>query len=137
MKKGEKCHLRCREDYAYGANPPGAGIPANATLNFDVELLNFGPKKKEKWEMSDEEKTADASALKTAATECFKEKDFEAAVSKYAEAAELVEEVDSALELWLACKLNISQVRCGSLQSVNGTDTPAIAGAFSDQHKCL
>ena len=45
MKKGEKCHLRCREDYAYGSQPPGAGIPPNATLNFDVELLGFGPKK--------------------------------------------------------------------------------------------
>jgi hypothetical protein len=40
-----------------------------------VELLGFGPKKKEKWEMSDEEKTNDANQLKAAATECFKAKD--------------------------------------------------------------
>jgi hypothetical protein len=110
MKKGEKCHLRCREDYAYGSQPPGAGIPPNATLNFDVELLDFGPKKKEKWEMSDEEKTTDATKLKADATECFKAKDFEKAVSKYNEAAELIDEVDSASDVWLACKLNIAQV---------------------------
>jgi hypothetical protein len=110
MKKGEKCHLRCREDYAYGSQPPGAGIPPNATLNFDVELLGFGPKKKEKWEMSDEEKTNDANQLKAAATECFKAKDFENAVKKYHEAADLIDEVASATDIWVACKLNIAQV---------------------------
>lgn len=125
MKKGEKCHLRCREDYAYGSQPPGAGIPPNATLNFDVELLGFGPKKKEKWEMSDEEKTADASKLKAEATECFKAKDFDNAVSKYTEAAELVEEVDSALELWLACKLNTAQA------CINLKDFPSACEAAS------
>lgn len=110
MKKGEKCQLRCREDYAYGSQPPGAGIPPNATLNFDVELLGFGPKKKEKWEMSDEEKTRDANALKAAATDLFKGKDFEGAVAKYNEAAELIDDVDSASAVWVACKLNIAQV---------------------------
>jgi peptidylprolyl isomerase len=72
--------------------------------------LDFGPKKKEKWEMSDEEKTTDATKLKADATECFKAKDFEKAVSKYNEAAELIDEVDSASDVWLACKLNIAQV---------------------------
>lgn len=31
-------------------------IPAGATLLFDCELLGFGPKKKEKWEYTDDEK---------------------------------------------------------------------------------
>ena len=110
MKKGEKCHLRCREDYAYGSQPPGAGIPPNATLNFDVELLGFGPKKKEKWEMSPEEKTNDASQLKAAATECFKAKDFEKAIEQYHDAADLIDDVDEAVDIWVACKLNIAQV---------------------------
>lgn len=55
MKKNEKAILRCRSDYAYGDSGQGK-IPAGATLNFDVELISFGPKKKEVWEYTDEEK---------------------------------------------------------------------------------
>jgi FKBP-type peptidyl-prolyl cis-trans isomerase len=39
MKKGEKALLRCRSDYAYGEHGQGT-IPANATLTFDVELID-------------------------------------------------------------------------------------------------
>jgi peptidylprolyl isomerase len=123
MKRGEKCHLRCREDYAYGANPPGAGIPPNATLNFDVEMIDFGPKKKEKWEMSDEEKIKEASDLKAKATENFKLKDFDAASRMYDEAADLVDDVDSAQDIWVACKLNIAQA------SINLKDFPTAGEA--------
>jgi len=42
MKKGEKAILKCRSDYAYGNRAIGP-IPANATLIFEVELINFGP----------------------------------------------------------------------------------------------
>ena len=55
MRRGEKAVLKCRSDYAYGDSAQGK-IPAGATLLFEVELLNFGPKKKERWEYSDEEK---------------------------------------------------------------------------------
>ena len=40
MRKGEKAILRCRSDYAYGSQSQGK-IPANSTLNFDVELLRL------------------------------------------------------------------------------------------------
>ena len=63
MKKGEKAILRCRSDYAYGDRATGS-IPAGATLNFDVELLDFKEKKREKWELSDDEKIAEATRLK-------------------------------------------------------------------------
>ena len=43
MKKGEKAILRCRSDYAYGPSGQGS-IPPNATLNFDVELIDFKSK---------------------------------------------------------------------------------------------
>lgn len=125
MRKGEKCHLRCREDYAYGANPPGAGIPPNATLNFDVEMIDFGPKKKEKWEMSDDEKVNEASKLKAEATERFKGKDFETAVRMYEEAADFIDDVDSAEDIWVACKLNIAQA------SINLKDFPTAGEAAS------
>ena len=41
MAIGEKAILACRHDYAYGAGGmPDAGIPAKATLEFEVELLD-------------------------------------------------------------------------------------------------
>jgi len=40
MIEGEKCILRCRSDYAYGDRGAGAKIPAGATLDFEVELLD-------------------------------------------------------------------------------------------------
>jgi len=108
MKIGEKAILRCRSDYAYGENPTGS-IPAGATLNFDVELLGFGPKKKDKWEMSVDEKVAEATTLKEAGTLLFKEGKFLNAVQKYDEACEYIEHEKSAVSLLLTCRLNESQ----------------------------
>uniref|UniRef100_U5ER18 peptidylprolyl isomerase n=1 Tax=Corethrella appendiculata TaxID=1370023 RepID=U5ER18_9DIPT len=41
MKKGEKCILKCRADYAYGESGSPPNIPPNATLNFELEMLNW------------------------------------------------------------------------------------------------
>lgn len=40
MKKGEICKLKCAPDYAYGNRNMGP-IPANSTLDFEVELLDW------------------------------------------------------------------------------------------------
>ncbi len=43
MKVGGKRRLIIPADQAYGANPPsGSGIPANAPLVFDIELVKIG-----------------------------------------------------------------------------------------------
>jgi hypothetical protein len=108
MQVGEHAVLRCRSDYAYG--PRGQGkIPANATLTFDVELLGFGTPKKEKWEYSDEEKLAEATALKDKGTAAFKAKEFADAVALYDESAEFTEHLPVGAALWLACQLNSAQ----------------------------
>jgi hypothetical protein len=52
MKVGEKAKLLIRSDYGYGESPMGANIPANSNLVFDVELLGFQEKEKQKWEVS-------------------------------------------------------------------------------------
>ena len=44
MKKGEKCLLTCKPDYAYGSRGIGP-IPGNSTLEFEVELLGWEEKK--------------------------------------------------------------------------------------------
>jgi peptidylprolyl isomerase len=118
MKVGEKAILRCRSDYAYGKTGSPPIIPANATLDFDVELLGFGPKKKERWEMSTDEILESATKLKDEGTSLFKEKRFEDALALYEEAAELLAQTDDAdymtpeaKAVWIACKLNASQVR--------------------------
>lgn len=114
MTKGEKAILRCRSDYAYGKQAQNK-IPADSTLNFDVELISFGPKKKESWELSDEEKAVSANQLKESGTKAFQAKDFQQALADYCEAAELVGSDSETLEaIYLACKLNCAQA-CLSL----------------------
>jgi len=41
MSKGERATLTCSPDYAYGARGHEPVIPKNATLIFDVELIDF------------------------------------------------------------------------------------------------
>ena len=41
LQKGQKAVLTCPPDYAYGAQGAGGVIPPNATLKFEVELLDF------------------------------------------------------------------------------------------------
>ena len=42
MAKGEVAELTCSPDYAYGAGGfPAWGIPANAVLKFEIEILNI------------------------------------------------------------------------------------------------
>ena len=41
MNKGAKAVLTCPPEYAYGENGYPPVIPANATLTFEVTLLDF------------------------------------------------------------------------------------------------
>ncbi|CAI5745601.1 unnamed protein product [Peronospora destructor] len=93
MKVGEKAMLTCKPEYAYGESGSPPKIPANATLQFDVELLGFSPKAKEMWEMDAEEKIAEATKLKAKGTEQFKAKEFDVAAATYAHAASYMEDM--------------------------------------------
>ncbi len=41
MKPGGKARLTCPAAIAYGSRSPGPGIPPNATLQFEIELLDI------------------------------------------------------------------------------------------------
>ena len=51
MKVGEVARLVIKSEYGYGDRGHPPTIPAKATLIFDVELLGFKEKEKEKWEV--------------------------------------------------------------------------------------
>ncbi|KAL3905214.1 MAG: hypothetical protein SGILL_009765 [Bacillariaceae sp.] len=87
MKVGEKAILKARYDYAYGESGSPPTIPPKADLYFDVELLDFFEKPKERFEMSPEERIAEADKIKAKGTEAFKKQEFEKAADKYEEAA--------------------------------------------------
>lgn len=72
MKKNEKAVLTCAPDYAYGASGSPPKIPANATLKFEVELLNFYDKEKTKWDYTEEERYEKAVEFKNSGNEFFK-----------------------------------------------------------------
>ncbi|CAM9250036.1 unnamed protein product [Choristocarpus tenellus] len=120
MKKGEKAILKCRSDYAYGDSPQGGIIKAGDTLLFDVELLSFAPKPKEKWEMEPEELVAEATKLKDEGTMLFKEKRFGEAADRYVEGADYASQAPEKMDpnseafeeahlLEVSCYLNASQ----------------------------
>jgi peptidylprolyl isomerase len=87
MKVGEHAILKARYDYAYGKSGSPPKIPANADLYFDVELIGFKEKPKERWQMSAEERLAEANKLKNEGTEFFKKELFSEATAKYEDAA--------------------------------------------------
>jgi FKBP-type peptidyl-prolyl cis-trans isomerase len=41
LKKGQKAILNCPPDIAYGSRGAGGAIPPNATLKFEVEMIDF------------------------------------------------------------------------------------------------
>lgn len=120
MKMGEEAILRCRSDYAYGDGGQGT-IPPKATLNFDVALYSAKPKKKESWEMSTEEKVAEALKAKDEGTGFFKEKRFQEAIEAYSNAADFVKDDQDGegADLWVTCKLNCAQA------SISSSDYPS------------
>lgn len=108
MKKGERAILACGPDFAYGARGSPPKIPPGATLHFEVELLGFHDKKKEKWELSDEEKLASGAKLKETGNDHFKVGKNKEAADDYTEAISFLEDLtnEEAVKLLNVCRLN-------------------------------
>jgi peptidylprolyl isomerase len=83
MKVGEKALLVISPEYGYGKVGSPPKIPGNAVLHFEVELLDFQEKLKEKWKMTREERLSVAIKLKDDGTAFFTDNQFHDAAAKY------------------------------------------------------
>jgi peptidylprolyl isomerase len=117
MTKGEKAILTISSKYGYGDGGSPPKIPGKATLKFEVELLDFGPKPKEKWEMTTAEKLAEAEKWKEKGNMSFKSERFKEACEAYEEGLTYVDnsyETDADLkkkvqDLETMLRLNLAQ----------------------------
>lgn len=83
MKEGEKCRLDIKPSMAYGSKGnPDLGVPPDAELVYDVELLSF-ENAKESWEMEPHEKLEQSIIAKTKGTKFFKEGNYKVALKYY------------------------------------------------------
>jgi len=113
MNKGEKSVFTISHEYGYGSRGSGK-IPANATLIFEVELINFYDKAKSIWEMDLPEKLHLATKCKDEGVNLFKEKKFVEAKKKFEEGLSYFEKLpdrditDQVNEKKLSLLLNLS-----------------------------
>ncbi len=71
MKKGENSIFTIKSQYGYGESAQGK-IPANATLIFEITLLEFKDKEKNKWDFSDVERLEKGKVAKEEGNVFFK-----------------------------------------------------------------
>ena len=120
MKKGEKAKITSVSKYAYGTAGSPPKIPPNATLIFDVELIDFYDKPKEIHEMDDDERYNKALKLKEDANELIKKnKSYKEAYSKYKNALKYINsDISEHKKLLLSIYLNLS-LTCYKIKNYN------------------
>jgi len=116
MKKGEVALITIRPEYGYGKEGnPAKHIPPNATLLYEVELVDF-QKAKEAYDMDFDEKLEVAKRKKEEGNELYKKGKYQKANKKYKKAvrffendANLKEDQKKIAEsLKIPCYLNIA-----------------------------
>ncbi|XP_076471077.1 peptidyl-prolyl cis-trans isomerase FKBP4-like [Babylonia areolata] len=117
MKKEEQNELTLSPKYAYGEKGnPDLGVPPNATLVYDVEMVNF-EKVKESWEMDVGEKIEQSKIIKEKGTAAFKKGNYQRALTIYEKIVRFLDhetsglkgtEPQDRLQLLLAAHLNMA-----------------------------
>jgi len=91
MKKGEQATFTFQPKYGFGAEGDSSkGVPPNAVLQYDIELIDF-EKDKESWDMATEEKLTAATKRKDEGNALFKDSKFGRATKKYKRALTFVD----------------------------------------------
>jgi len=91
FKKNERSILQLKPDYGFGsAGSQELTIPANASLEYEVELKNF-EKAKESWSMDADEKLEQAKLCKEKGTTHFKSGKYALAIKQYAKIVSYLE----------------------------------------------
>lgn len=96
MKKAEHAQILIKPEHAFGSKGLQHGnvnIPPNATVQYDVELVNF-ENLKESWELSAEEKIEEARRFKERANGAFVKAHYQAAEKSYKYMLKLLENED-------------------------------------------
>ena len=88
MKKGEKAIIIGSSDYGYGINGSPPLIPSDASLHFELELIDFKTKEKEIFEMSYNEKIEKMMEYKNKGIISFNNKDINNASNNFIKSLE-------------------------------------------------
>lgn len=89
MKLGEKCLTKIKPKNGYGEKGnEQLGIPPNATLLVEIELVQH-EKQKQTWEMSSDEKIEFAEKLKKDGNDFYVKKNYKLALKRYKKAADI------------------------------------------------
>lgn len=91
MKKKEEAQITLKPEYGFGtAGCQEKGVPANATIVYDVTLVKF-EKAKESWQLDADQKLEQAAIFKEKGTKHFKDGKFEIASSRYQKVIDFLE----------------------------------------------
>ena len=122
FKKHERSLLQLKAAYAFGSvGHEQFGLPANADVEYEVELKSF-EKAKEAWSMDADEKLEQAKICKEQGTNHFKAGKFALAIKQYKKIVSFLEfekskplflSIDTELETKIYCfRTSISVVYC-------------------------
>lgn len=112
MKKGERAVLTIKSEYAYGEKGSPPSIPANATLKFEIKLLDFRVREKSKWDYEPEERVKLAQEFKILGNEHFKKGEHDLAIKEYERALDYIEFVKEpeAVALEVSVRNNLALI---------------------------
>ena len=129
MKKGEKALFILRSEYAYGAQGSPPKIPANATLHFEIELLDISQEPPTKWDYTSEQRVEKALQFKEEGNDFFKKGEFLKAQKKYEESLDYLEteKGEKIKETKISLFLNLSAVFIKKKENIKAIESASKA----------